>query len=36
MINNLKGSSYGMVWLDIEGTQYWTGDVATNRNFFTG
>eukprot|EP00048_Salpingoeca_helianthica_P015829 m.228805 g.228805 ORF g.228805 m.228805 type:complete len:237 (+) comp17602_c0_seq1:22-732(+) len=28
-------ATYGMVWLDIEGTQYWSGDVNYNRNFFS-
>jgi hypothetical protein len=26
---------YGMLWLDIEGPQYWYKDQATNRNFFS-
>jgi hypothetical protein len=28
------GTRYGMLWLDIEGPQYWYKDQATNRNFF--
>ena len=27
------GTSYGMLWLDIEGTQYWGSDQAANVNF---
>eukprot|EP01132_Coremiostelium_polycephalum_P001189 gene1189-1502_t len=27
-------AKFGMVWLDIEGTQYWSSDIQTNRNFF--
>lgn len=27
--------SYGRVWLDIEGTQYW-GSQTSNREFFNG
>jgi GH25 family lysozyme M1 (1,4-beta-N-acetylmuramidase) len=29
------GANIGMLWLDIEGTQYWR-DQAYNRNFFDG
>jgi len=29
-----QGANYGMLWLDIEGTQYWLGDQARNRAFF--
>jgi len=38
MITNLNncGAKYGMVWLDIEGTQYWTTSTSTNQNFFQG
>ena len=25
-----------MLWLDIEGTQYWTNSQDANRNFFSG
>eukprot|EP00029_Vermamoeba_vermiformis_P012960 TRINITY_DN78_c0_g1_i1.p1 TRINITY_DN78_c0_g1~~TRINITY_DN78_c0_g1_i1.p1 ORF type:complete len:209 (-),score=36.46 TRINITY_DN78_c0_g1_i1:98-724(-) len=35
MINNLGGASFGMLWLDIEGSQYWM-DQASNRDFFSG
>jgi hypothetical protein len=24
----------GRVWLDIEGSQYWTGDYTSNKNFY--
>lgn len=24
----------GRVWLDIEGSQYWTGDVSANQNWY--
>jgi len=33
MANHMKNSRFGMVWLDIEGTQYWR-DQNFNRNFF--
>eukprot|EP01147_Barroeca_monosierra_P004832 gene4832-8679_t len=38
--NNIKPRSkkpgtYGMLWLDIEGPQYWTSSKSENRNFFT-
>ena len=29
-------AKYGMIWLDIEGTQYWYRNVDDNRNFFNG
>jgi len=29
-------ATYGMVWLDIEGPQYWSGDQGANRDFFNG
>lgn len=34
-VANLRsgGATIGMLWLDIEGTQYWS-DQATNRAFF--
>lgn len=28
--------TYGMVWLDIEGTQYWHSSQSENRDFFSG
>eukprot|EP01147_Barroeca_monosierra_P008577 gene8577-10279_t len=31
-----KPKSYGMLWLDIEGPQYWTSSQTENRNFFSG
>jgi hypothetical protein len=36
MIEMLRShnSSYGMVWLDIEGPQYWHSSQATNRQFY--
>ncbi|KAH3744948.1 glycoside hydrolase family 25 protein [Pelomyxa schiedti] len=36
--NYLKSNNvtYGMVWFDIEGTQYWSSSYTTNQNFFTG
>lgn len=27
------GATYGMLWLDIEGTGYWSSDVQSNINF---
>ena len=30
------GSKYGMIWLDIEGTQYWSTNVQNNINFLQG
>ena len=35
MITNLNGARFGTLWLDIEGTEYWT-DQASNRRFFDG
>ena len=32
--NNLKGSKYGMLWLDIEGT--WSSDTSANVEFIQG
>ena len=38
MVNYLKancsGSWNGMIWLDIEGTQYWTGSTTSNRTWY--
>ncbi len=28
------GANFGMVWLDIEGSQYWRGNYADNKAFF--
>eukprot|EP01117_Protostelium_nocturnum_P016945 TRINITY_DN67_c0_g1_i1.p1 TRINITY_DN67_c0_g1~~TRINITY_DN67_c0_g1_i1.p1 ORF type:complete len:230 (+),score=75.69 TRINITY_DN67_c0_g1_i1:53-691(+) len=33
-LDAIRGSGYGMLWLDIEGTQYWTRNAGTNRRFF--
>jgi len=30
------GNEWGQIWLDIEGTQYWTSSAATNQNFYNG
>lgn len=30
------GVSYGMLWLDIEGTQYWSANAQNNINFLQG
>eukprot|EP01120_Amphizonella_sp_Union-15-10_P009698 TRINITY_DN3737_c1_g1_i1.p1 TRINITY_DN3737_c1_g1~~TRINITY_DN3737_c1_g1_i1.p1 ORF type:complete len:229 (+),score=39.59 TRINITY_DN3737_c1_g1_i1:31-687(+) len=37
-VDNLKShnTNFGMLWFDIEGPQYWTSSVTTNREFFTG
>jgi len=37
VVENLSAhkTRYGMLWLDIEGPQYWTSSQATNRAFFT-
>jgi len=32
-VNALSGSKYGMIWFDIEGTQYWGSNTANNVNF---
>lgn len=31
---NCKEAWSGRVWLDIEGTQYWTGDTYANRLWY--
>lgn len=36
LVNYLSGSQYGMIWLDIEGTQYWTSNTSSNVDFITG
>eukprot|EP01116_Phalansterium_solitarium_P017426 TRINITY_DN4290_c0_g1_i2.p1 TRINITY_DN4290_c0_g1~~TRINITY_DN4290_c0_g1_i2.p1 ORF type:complete len:214 (-),score=80.96 TRINITY_DN4290_c0_g1_i2:160-801(-) len=38
LVNDLKshGVSYGMIWLDIEGPQYWSSDKQANINFISG
>lgn len=33
---HMKGHSYGMLWLDIEGPQYWHSDHSSNINFIQG
>jgi len=30
------GVSYGMLWLDVEGTQYWSGNAQSNIDFLQG
>jgi len=32
-VNNLSGTKYGMLWLDIEGTQYWSSTASNNVKF---
>ncbi len=34
-ISNLKSSNatFGMIWIDVEGTSYWSTDQAANTNF---
>jgi hypothetical protein len=27
------GATYGMLWFDIEGTQYWSSSTSSNVNF---
>ncbi|KAL5477262.1 hypothetical protein EMCRGX_G024031 [Ephydatia muelleri] len=34
MVDKLSGSNYGMIWLDIEGSQYWLGSYSENQKFF--
>jgi len=38
MVTSLKNNNvnYGTVWLDIEGSQYWSTSTTTNQNFFNG
>jgi len=31
-----SGGQWGQVWLDIEGTSYWSTSTANNQNFFNG
>lgn len=33
--SDLTGTKYGMLWLDIEGTQYWSSSQSNNINFIT-
>eukprot|EP00048_Salpingoeca_helianthica_P014577 m.222402 g.222402 ORF g.222402 m.222402 type:complete len:237 (-) comp16021_c0_seq1:138-848(-) len=35
-IRTTPPQTYGMLWLDIEGVGYWTGDQGANQNFFNG
>ena len=30
------GATVGMIWLDIEGTQYWSSSASNNVNFLQG
>ena len=30
------GSTVGMIWLDVEGTQYWSSSASNNVNFLQG
>eukprot|EP00050_Salpingoeca_kvevrii_P010128 m.6746 g.6746 ORF g.6746 m.6746 type:complete len:310 (+) comp2649_c0_seq2:251-1180(+) len=34
--NRAPPATYGMVWLDIEGPQYWSSSHTNNQNFFNG
>lgn len=34
MVNALRNVSYGQIWLDIEGSQYWLGSESANQKFF--
>lgn len=36
LVSSIKnnGLNVGMIWLDVEGTQYWLGNAAKNRAFF--
>lgn len=38
LVSNLQshGARFGMLWLDIEGSQYWLGSYTSNRAFFEG
>jgi GH25 family lysozyme M1 (1,4-beta-N-acetylmuramidase) len=31
--NSTTGARYGMLWFDIEGTEYWSSNAANNVNF---
>eukprot|EP01032_Pedospumella_encystans_P018681 gene18681-21259_t len=37
-VNNLANhnTKYGMLWLDVEGTQYWSSSASNNVNFLQG
>ncbi len=34
--NSTLGATVGMLWLDIEGTQYWSSSASNNINFLWG
>eukprot|EP01031_Cornospumella_fuschlensis_P026519 gene26519-32046_t len=34
--NSTMGVNYGMLWFDIEGTQYWSSSASNNVNFLHG
>ncbi len=33
--NNTLGATVGMLWLDVEGTQYWSSSTTNNVNFLS-
>ena len=33
--NTTLGTSYGMLWIDVEGTQYWSSSTSNNINFIS-
>jgi hypothetical protein len=34
--NGTLGSTVGMLWIDVEGTQYWSSSSTNNVNFIQG
>lgn len=36
LINGLNSSTYGRIWLDIEGADYWYSDTSKNIDFIQG
>ena len=34
--NGTLGSTVGMLWIDVEGTQYWSSSPTNNVNFIQG
>jgi GH25 family lysozyme M1 (1,4-beta-N-acetylmuramidase) len=34
--NSTLGAKYGMLWLDVEGTSYWSSSASNNVNFLQG
>ena len=36
LIDGLNSSTYGKIWLDIEGSQYWYSDTSKNIDFIQG